>query len=90
MLKQVNVVYSGGVQGVGFRYTARSVAQGQKVAGFVKNLPNGSVQLVVEGEERAVQKVLAEIEELMSAYIGNVEKQWSEATGEFHGFEIRF
>ena len=46
---QTEVTYRGRVQGVGFRYTARTVAAGYAVQGFVRNLPDGGVQLVVEG-----------------------------------------
>ena len=48
-VEQREIHYSGRVQGVGFRYTVRSLASRTAVTGFVKNLPDGRVQLVVEG-----------------------------------------
>ena len=51
MVKRATVFYAGRVQGVGFRYTAREIACGYDVAGYVCNLPDGRVELVVEGAE---------------------------------------
>lgn len=48
-LERREVRYRGRVQGVGFRYTARSIAQSYAVTGYVKNVADGSVELVVEG-----------------------------------------
>ncbi len=45
----MEIFYSGHVQGVGFRYTAKSVATGYEIAGVVRNLPDGRVELVAEG-----------------------------------------
>ena len=55
MRKRAQVFYSGRVQGVGFRYSAREVACGCEVTGFVRNLPDGRVELVVEGEEAEIK-----------------------------------
>ena len=52
------VIFSGMVQGVGFRYTARRIAQGYAVAGYVRNLPDGTVELVAEGEPGEVERFL--------------------------------
>ena len=46
--EQREIYYSGRVQGIGFRYTARSIAAGRRVTGFVRNLPDGRVHLIVE------------------------------------------
>lgn len=54
-------VYEGRVQGVGFRYTACSVARGFAVAGYVRNLPTGAVELVAEGVAAEVQAFLDEL-----------------------------
>jgi acylphosphatase len=53
------VLYAGRVQGVGFRYTARELARGFPVAGYVRNLPDGRVELVAEGEGDEVAAFLA-------------------------------
>lgn len=83
------VHYSGDVQGVGFRYTARRVAEGFTVKGFVRNLADGRVYLVVEGDEAEVASFLAELAHLMSGYIRQAAVETVPATGEFSGFTIR-
>jgi acylphosphatase len=84
------VYYSGRVQGVGFRYTARSIAHGFAVSGFVKNLPDGRVQVVVEGAPSEVQAFLDAIGSQMKRYIHNVQEMIAPATGRFKEFEVRF
>jgi acylphosphatase len=81
--------FSGNVQGVGFRYTALKIAQGFEVTGYVRNLPDGGVELVTEGEAREREGVLEEINEQMGEYIRHVDVKTSPATGEFHDFSVR-
>jgi len=78
------------VQGVGFRYTARSVARQYDVTGFVKNLPDGRVQLVVEGTTAEVGAFLASLLAEMRHCVSNVSETSGAATGRFAGFEIKF
>jgi acylphosphatase len=82
------VFYSGRVQGVGFRYTARVAAGGYDVTGFVQNLDDGRVRLVVEGSKQEIERLLADIAERMRGYIRNTEMTTSPATGEFISFGI--
>ena len=63
------IYFSGQVQGVGFRYTTRSIAANYRVAGYVQNLPDGRVLLVAEGEKASLDQFLAEIDNRMSNYI---------------------
>jgi len=82
------VLYSGRVQGVGFRYTAREVAQGFPVTGYVRNLPNGQVELVAEGIQADVDAFLAALAEQMKEYIR--EQSTAELSPSGHdGFTIR-
>lgn len=90
MRKQIHVYYVGRVQGVGFRYTAEDLAREMGVSGWVKNLRDGRVELVVEAEEDALKNFLHRIEEVFSSYIGNKDVAWLAATGEFKDFQIRF
>ena len=53
--KRMQIFYSGSVQGVGFRYSVRSVATGFEVTGVVKNLPDGRVELVAEGAKAELE-----------------------------------
>lgn len=84
------VLYSGRVQGVGFRYTARSIAGRYDVAGYVRNLPDGRVELVAEGEPRELDDFLREVRDCFSGHIRDVKCDVQPpAAGEFRGFEIR-
>ena len=67
--------YQGRVQGVGFRYTVRSIAKRFPVTGYVMNLSDGSVELVVQGEEVSVEAFLAEV---FATFTGHIEKTDSE------------
>jgi len=82
------VLYSGRVQGVGFRYTTQALAVGHPVAGYVRNLPSGEVELVVEGEDSAVEAFLAAVARRMTGYISNTTVQEAAPTGQ-RGFQIR-
>jgi len=56
-------MYEGHVQGVGFRFSVKEIAQGFEVAGWVRNLPDGRVQLEAQGEESEIEAFLKAIEE---------------------------
>jgi acylphosphatase len=55
-MRHINIRISGRVQGVGFRYSARSVARFYNIKGFARNEPDGSVYIEAEGEEENVRK----------------------------------
>ena len=57
------VIFEGRVQGVGFRYTVKDLSRGFEVCGWVKNLPDGSVELQVMGEADEVESFIKEIAE---------------------------
>lgn len=90
MKKQIHAYYSGRVQGVGFRFTARDLARDLGVTGWVKNLRNSRVELVAEAEEDILKDFLKRINQYFSHYIQDVEIDWQPATGEFRDFSINF
>ena len=90
MKKRLHIYYSGMVQGVGFRYTAQDAASYLGLTGWVKNLRDGRVEVVAEGEEGLLERFIQEIEASMGRYIRGADTYRSEATGEFSNFEIRF
>jgi acylphosphatase len=83
------IFFSGWVQGVGFRYTTRDIAARFDVRGYVKNLADGRVLVVVEGESEVVEGFLKTIEGTMRRYIQGSEQHVAQASGEFTTFEIR-
>ena len=83
------VRYSGRVQGVGFRYTTERLAQGFRVGGYVRNLPGGEVELVVEGAEDEVRRFLAQVAGRMQENIDAVTESPETPSG-FRDFRVRF
>lgn len=85
-----HVLYSGHVQGVGFRFTAEQIARGFKVTGYVKNLPDGRVELVAEGTLDQLEAFLQELAEQRAGFIRSVVCDSRPATDEFASFNIRY
>ncbi|HVR60865.1 MAG TPA: acylphosphatase, partial [Polyangia bacterium] len=78
------------VQGVGYRATTAQQARRLALAGWVRNLPDGSVEVMAEGGDLAVLGFLEYLRRGPGgARVTNVETDWAEATGDFSGFEIR-
>jgi acylphosphatase len=88
--KRVEVVYKGSVQGVGFRFTVVRFANAYGVKGYVRNLPDGNVELVAEAEEKTLKDFLQAIIEDMGNVISKYSDNWFPPTGEFGRFEVRF
>jgi len=89
--KRIHVFYSGLVQGVGFRYTARDIASRLGLDGWARNLRDGRVEVVCEGEEQGLKAFLEGIkEEVPGHYIEDTDISWEQPLGEVRGFEIRF
>ncbi len=84
------VYYSGHVQGVGFRYTVYQFAAKYAVTGFVKNLPDGRVELVAEGTPSELNRFMKIIAARMAEHIRNVAVDVRPALGEFNEFEIQY
>jgi len=82
------VHYVGRVQGVGFRFAARSIARRHPVTGTVRNLADGRVELIAEGERAQLDSFLAEIDDTLRPNIESTDVQWSAATDAFTGFAI--
>jgi acylphosphatase len=84
------VHFSGRVQGVGFRYTTESLAADfPEVTGYVRNLPDGRVELVMEGADDQMDGLVTAIQQRMDGFIHKTTSQTSPATGEFKRFSIR-
>ncbi len=85
----MHVFYSGHVQGVGFRYTARQVAQGFEVTGLVRNLLDGRVELLAEGAQEELEAFREALRESgLRSFIRDETVSWSEPQGNLQGFQI--
>ena len=81
--------FTGRVQGVGFRYTVKNIALCHDVLGYVRNLPDGRVELVMEGPPQEMEQVIDSVNHRMNQYIKNLERHTLPATGEFDHFHIK-
>lgn len=89
--KRMKVRFSGRVQGVGFRYTVCRIAEPFGVTGYVRNLPDGDVEMVAEGDEQELLDFLNRIRGgLPGRYIVREDIRWEPATGQYAGFGITF
>jgi acylphosphatase len=85
----MHICYSGNVQGVGFRYTAKSVAAGFEVSGTVRNLPDGRVELVAEGTPEELETFRQAVRDSgLDHFIRKEEISWHESQDALRGFEI--
>lgn len=90
MVKRVHLFISGKVQGVYYRAYTREVAERLGIKGWVRNLPDGRVEVVAEGDESALKNLIAWCwEGPPLAKVEYVEEIWEEPTGEFNDFRIR-
>lgn len=80
--------FDGRVQGIGFRYTTQNIAMRYAVHGYVRNLRDGRVELVMEGDDREMDCLLNCLRKKMNGYINHVDSEVANATGEFDNFSI--
>ena len=86
---RLTVIYTGRVQGVGFRYAAKTLAAGYEVTGTIRNLPGGGVELLAEGRRDELEAFCAAIREAgLAGFIDNERLQWDSAQNKFCGFDI--
>ena len=83
------VLYSGTVQGVGFRWRTEYTLRGLPITGYVKNLPDGRVELVLEGSPADNLEALRRVREALGRFIANEAGEIASPTGEFRDFGIR-
>lgn len=86
------VIFHGRVQGVGFRYTTCSIAARFPVGGWVKNLPDGTVEVVAEGTRSCVAEFLDEVAERFRPNISDRDESELSAIGSppESGFHVRY
>ena len=90
-MMSIQVFYQGNVQGVGFRWSIRHIAKGFELTGWVRNLPDGRVELQISGEENEVRAFLdAIMQSELRAHIRKQTETELPAPVTAHGFEIRY
>jgi acylphosphatase len=82
------VHFAGTVQGVGFRATTANIARFHTIRGWVRNLPDGRVELLVAGSTEAVESFLADVRKRMADYIDDEKSEEREEDEPIEGFRI--
>jgi len=91
MRVRAHVFISGRVQGVFFRYETKRMALRLGVSGWIRNLPDGRVEAVFEGEKSDVGEIIRFCHVgPPGAIVRNVKVIWEQPSGEFRGFQIRY
>ena len=85
-----HIIFSGRVQGVGFRFTAQRIALRYELAGYVKNLSHGSVEMLVQGRPEDLADALRDIGESFSGYIRDTNIQDMPPNPNLQNFNITF
>ncbi len=87
---RAHIFYSGRVQGVGFRATAHAYAQNLKLCGWVKNLPDGRVEILAEGDREKITQLCQSLEKYFQGYIKDKNIDFVPAQGDHSDFDIAF
>lgn len=84
-------IVRGTVQGVGFRYFTMRQAQKLGVTGYVRNLPNGDVEVCAEGDQETLSSLLAAVKRgPLGAYVQDVNVDWQNASEQYPDFRITY
>ncbi len=89
-MERLHLIVHGRVQGVGFRYHTRMQATQLDLAGYVRNLPDSTVEIVAEGARPALEKLIDWAQKgSPAATVERLEPTYSHSSGEFSEFSIR-
>lgn len=88
-LERRRILYSGAVQGVGFRWTTAAALKDIAVSGYVRNLSDGRVELVIEGDPLDIDEAAGRVRAALARHIAAETDERAPATGELRGFGIR-
>jgi acylphosphatase len=82
------IYFSGMVQGVGFRYTVRRYASNLNLNGWVRNLSDGRVEVLIEGEKEKIENLIENIDKQFEGYIRNKTIDYEPTQGKLNSFRI--
>ena len=85
-----HITFIGRVQGVGFRFTARRAANRRQLTGYVRNMPNGSVEMLAQGRPEDVNDCIQDIKEYFLGYIRDTSIREIPPDTNYTDFQITF
>jgi acylphosphatase len=89
MIRRARIIVTGIVQGVFYRHNTKQQADRLSLAGTVRNLPDGSVEIVCEGDEKEIERLIEWCRQgPRGAFVENVDVQWHEKAGGLTYFSI--
>ncbi len=83
-----HIIFRGRVQGVGFRYSTYRIAGRYDVTGFVRNLPDGTVEMLAQGPTDEVDRCIEDVQDSFSGYIRDAQIQTTAYHPQYHDFDI--
>lgn len=90
-MERVHLIVSGDVQAVGFRFTAIEVARDLGLVGWVRNNPDGTVEILAEGPKEKLENLITWAKKgPFLAKVDEVKTEWGKAIGEFENFDVRY
>lgn len=90
MAERLFAIVKGRVQGVSFRWYTQQKAQQLGLTGFARNMPDGSVEVLAEGERPVLEALIAFLHEgSPAAQVDDVQVRWGDGAGDLRDFEIR-
>ncbi len=85
-----SIIFTGRVQGVGFRFTARRAAYRRQLTGFVRNLPDGTVEMLAQGPAQDIDDCIQDIKEYFGDYLRETKTQEMPTDPKYKDFRITF
>jgi acylphosphatase len=85
-----HIIFTGQVQGVGFRFTVFNIANHHQLTGFVRNLPDGTVEMLGQGPVQAINDSIQDIKEYFSNYIREIKITEIPPNSQYKDFKITF
>ncbi len=83
-----HIIFTGNVQGVGFRFTAFRYAREHNITGFVRNLPDGTVEMFAQGYPQDIEDCISDLRSYFGSYVRKVETQEQPFNPSHHDFKI--
>jgi len=85
-----HIIFTGTVQGVGFRFTAQRIASRHQLTGFVRNVPDGTVEMLVQGKPEDIDNCIKDIKESVGGYIRQTKIEDTPPDPRYTVFKITF
>jgi acylphosphatase len=85
-----HLIFKGRVQGVGFRYTTHRIASRYDLTGYVRNLPDGTVEALLQGTNAGIKACLDDIQDAFGGYLRDIQSTEQPVNPQYHDFRITY